>query len=207
VIADMGDEFGPWQPLSPQQVSVLFRSAAFSWWIAGGWTIDLFLGRQTRSHDDIDVLVLRRDQLAVRDIFAGWDVQAALPSTPEWPFQEWRVGETLQPHVHDIWCCPDEHAPWALQLMIDDTDGDRWLCRREPRIAHPITNIGRLTSEGIPYLSPEIQLLYKAKGMRPKDQEDFRQALPHLDHDSRDWLKQALLLVHPDHPWLDQILP
>jgi hypothetical protein len=32
------------------------------WWIAGGWAVDLFLGEQTRVHDDVDVAVLRRDE-------------------------------------------------------------------------------------------------------------------------------------------------
>jgi hypothetical protein len=33
------------------------------WWIGGGWAIDLFVGSSPREHDDVDVVVLRRDQL------------------------------------------------------------------------------------------------------------------------------------------------
>jgi hypothetical protein len=66
----------------------------------------------------------------------------------------------------------------------------------------PIMSIGHRTSEGIPYIAPEIQLLYKAKGRRPKDEADFMAVHPHLDQQSRAWLTQALTIVHPGHPWL-----
>src|SRR5581483_22863 len=101
-----------------------------------------------------------------------------------------------------VWCRPDKTAPWAIQLMIADTEDDRWLCRRDARIHRPITTIGHQTSDGIPYLAPEIQLLYKAKAPRPKDEEDFTKALPLLNQSSRNWLAQALVLIHPGHPWL-----
>jgi hypothetical protein len=55
----------------------------------------------------------------------------------------------------------------------------------------------------IPYLAPEIQLLYKAKGRRPKDEADFMHTLPALDRERRQWLRNALTMAHPRHPWLD----
>ena len=33
-----------------------------SWCIAGGWAIDLYLDKETRTHGDIEVLVFREDQ-------------------------------------------------------------------------------------------------------------------------------------------------
>ena len=32
------------------------------WFIAGGWAIDLFLGRKTREHADVDFALSRLDQ-------------------------------------------------------------------------------------------------------------------------------------------------
>ncbi len=165
------------------------------------------LGQQTREHDDIDIQVLRRDQQAIRAMFGAWDIQEADSGTypEEWPFREWESGILLNAEVHDVWCRPKPTDPWALQLMIADTDGDDWLCRRDARIFRPITTIGLKTVAGIPYLAPEIQLLYKAKTPRPKDEADFARTLPYLDRERRQWLVQALTMVHPNHPWLLKI--
>ncbi len=73
------------------------------------------------------------------------------------------------------------------------------------KILLPLATIGRRTDDGIPYLAPEIQLLYKAKQPRPKDEADLARTLPYLDPESHQWLTQALALVHPGHPWLTRL--
>jgi hypothetical protein len=206
-MTDEVHSLGEWRPLSPHEIAALFAPLPAYWWIAGGWAIDLFLGRQTRGHEDIDVQVLRRDQQAVRALLGTWDLQAALPPPRNevWPFRAWHQGEVLDLTSHDIWCRSTPTEPWALQLMIADTREDRWLFRRAHTIARPLTTIGGTTPEGIPYLAPEIQLLYKARGMRPKDEADFAATLPVLSQPRRQWLKHALMMVDPQHPWLDRL--
>ncbi len=206
-MADEAHQFGIWQPWQPQEVANFFATLDVPWWIAGGWAIDLFLGTQTRKHDDIDIQVLRRDQRAIRTLFAEWDLQEAHPTIPlsAWPFRTWEPDQPLRAGVDDVWCRPNKTAPWAMQFMIADTNDHQWLCRRDPGITRPITSIGHRTREGIPYIAPEIQLLYKAKGRRPKDEADFMTVLPHLDQQSRTWLVQALTIVHPGHPWLTHL--
>lgn len=56
--------------------------------------------------------------------------------------------------------------------------------------------------DGISYLQPEIQLLYKAKGLRAKDAVDFENTLPHLNERRRAWLCAGLERTLPGHPWL-----
>jgi hypothetical protein len=43
-------------------------------WFFGGWAVDLWVGRHTRPHDDIDILVWRRDEDRVHAALgtAGW---------------------------------------------------------------------------------------------------------------------------------------
>lgn len=199
--------FGVWQSWQPHDVAQLFSALAIPWWIAGGWAIDLFLGEQTREHEDIDVLFLRRDQHEVRTLLQGWDVQAAHPEmlSGSWPFQEWEQGMLLSPEVHDIWCRPKQTDPWTIQLMVIDTWDDQWIFRRNAQIRGTLSTMGRVTNDGIPYLAPEIQLLYKARSPRPKDETDFTRVLPFMDQQSRQWLVQALTIVHPSHPWLPQL--
>ena len=207
-MADAEHPLGRWQPWHPHEVAAFFAALPVPWWIAGGWAIDLFLGRQTREHEDIDVLILRRDHQAVRPLFRTWDVQAALPPPRDevWPFRPWHLDEGLDETIHDIWCRPDATQPWTIQLMIADTREEQWLFRRMPTISRSIATVGDTSSGGIPYLVPVIQLLYKAKGHRPKDEADFRQALPVLSWERRTWLRDALLQVHPQHPWLDHLM-
>jgi len=74
-----------------RDLAPLLAGMAFPWWVAGGWAIDLFVGHQTRLHDDLDVLVLRRDQLAVHQALRGWDLHAA---DPPGTLRPWAPGET-----------------------------------------------------------------------------------------------------------------
>lgn len=43
-------------------------------WFFGGWAVDLWVGRLTRPHEDIDILVWRRDESRVDEALtnAGW---------------------------------------------------------------------------------------------------------------------------------------
>lgn len=170
--------------------------------MAGGWAIDLFVGRQTREHRDLDIQVLRRDQAAVRAALHRWDIYAV---DPPGALRPWRSGEVLPGHVHDIWCRRAPDAPWALQLMLLDTERGRWVCRRDRRVGGPVCRFGRRDGAGVPYVAPEVQLLFKAREPRPQDEEDFAVALLRLDAAARRWLGAALGIVSPDHPWLPRL--
>lgn len=37
------------------------------WCIAGGWAIDLYLGKEIRTHGDIEILVFREDQKILKN--------------------------------------------------------------------------------------------------------------------------------------------
>jgi hypothetical protein len=65
----------------------------------------------------------------------------------------------------------------------------------------PLTRIGAQNGE-LPYLRPEIVLLYKAKNLGDHDRADFEQTRERLDAGSRQWLRLALERVHPGHEWL-----
>jgi hypothetical protein len=65
--------------LTPQTAALAsaadaLESAGVEHWFFGGWGVDLWVGRVTRPHEDIDVLVLRREQPEVDAALtaAGW---------------------------------------------------------------------------------------------------------------------------------------
>ncbi|MFC5187966.1 nucleotidyltransferase domain-containing protein [Actinomadura harenae] len=195
---------GPWDPLSPEKAAALLAEAEFPWWIAGGYAIELAVDVPYREHSDLDVLVLRRDQALVRRHFEAWDLFSADPPGAG-SLRVWPVGEDLPNRVHDVWCRPSPDQPWSVQLMFDEADGGEWVSRRDARVRRPLAQLGRATSTGIPYLSPEVQLFYKAKDVRAKDELDFERTLLLLDADQRGWLVDALEMTMPGHAWLTRL--
>lgn len=192
-----------WKPLSPNEVCRLFSGLTVPWWIAGGWAIDLFVGRQTRSHGDIDVLIRRQDQLEVQQYLSDWD----LYKTQQPGLKPWPKGEFLKLGVNDIWCRRTPESPWSLQLMLLETKGNSWVFRRDPVITGPLDSLGKRTDSGIPYLSSEIQLLYKAKaGTLDRNKADFEVAVPIMSQEARSWLLGCLKRLFPDgHEWLTRL--
>lgn len=196
--------WGPWEPASPSEVAEIFSGCLARWWIAGGYAIELAARRPVREHGDIDVMLLRRDQFAVQRVLPGWQWHMA---DPPGNLRPWQPAEQLPVGVHDIWCRPGPGQPWRIQVMLDESSGGDWVSRRDERIRRPITSLGSVTADGIPYLAPEIQLFYKAKAPRPKDETDFAAALPMLTGPQRRWLSDALTLVSgPGHPWRARLL-
>ena len=194
-------DLGPWDPMTPAEVSEALSGFHSPWWIAGGWAIDLHLGRKTREHADIDVLILREDQLALQHELAEWDLHAA---DPPGSLRRWRPGEVLPTEVHDIWCRRTSRSPWCMQIMIDDARSGVWTYRRDARIHRPMAELdGPASDADRRVLAPEVQLLQKSTYPRPKDEADLLAVRPHLSVAQRKWLESALSMVSPEHPWLD----
>jgi len=190
------------------------------WFVAGGWAIDCFLGRITRVHHDVDILVFRRDQSLLHSTLAEFPLRRVIPH-PEGlmnrgTMAQWSVGEQLELPLHQInvYRTADEHLAradtavtdperrWWFQIMLGETDEDDWVYRRNPAIRRPLRQIGSHPPDGLPHLAPEIVLLFKSKQMLGHDRADFDSALPAMDSESRQWLRRALLRTAPDHEWL-----
>ena len=194
------DGSGSWCPALPKDVAELFGSVSFPWWVAGGFAIELAVGMHVREHGDLDVVVLRCDQLALRRALTGWDLHMADPPGSG-RFRPWPPGDRVPQLVHDVWCRTAPTAAWSVQVMLDEADAGDWVSRRDSRVRRPLRDLGAVSEDGIPYLSPAVQLFYKAKNTRPKDEIDFDAALPLLELGERRWLSRALELTTPGHHW------
>ncbi len=77
-----------------------------------------------------------------------------------------------------------------------------WVYRRDSRIRGPLRKFGSVL-QGLPCLRPEIQLLYKSKEPRPKDELDFEMCLPLLGPEPKEDLARWLVLLYGSgaHPW------
>jgi uncharacterized protein (DUF952 family) len=177
------------------------------WWVAGGWALDLVLGYKTRPHADLEISVLACDQRTLFKHLHGWDLRLAAPGAqlPRWD------GSAIQPPFHQVWArrgpggpsTPEEFAadPTMLGFLLEQGSADRWVFRRHPAITRPLHQLGRATADGVPFVAPEVALLFKAKLPRFKDQRDFDRVLPHLDGPARAWLAWALEQAYPGNPW------
>jgi aminoglycoside-2''-adenylyltransferase len=202
-MADADASRGAWQPASVAEVAAIFSALETPWWIAGGCAIELAVGHDLRDHGDIDVVILRKDHLGVRQLLRDWQCWAA---DPPGALRPWLPGETLSLGVHDIWCRPGEGDPWRIQVMLDESVGEDWVSRRDSRIRRRISSLGLVNEEQVPYLAPEIQLFYKAKEPRPKDELDFEAVLPLLGIEQREWLRASIQTCYSEeHPWRERL--
>jgi len=194
-----------WSPLSVAEVARALRSIPIPWWIAGGTALDLYLGRTTRHHEDIDVLILRRDQLLAQRHLPDWQLfRTQAPDPPH--LAPWMPGVFLEPPINSVWVRSEDDGPWRFEIMLIETEGEEWVYRRLRSIRGPIADLGLETEDGIPYLRPEIQLLYKSGTGRQKDADDLASVLPHLGQQRASWLLECLQSQYPQgHDWLAKV--
>ncbi len=186
-------------PTDPAAVAALMAGFPVPWAIAGGWAIDLFLGRETRPHADVDVALFRADQAAPRAHLPGWSFRKVSGGA----FAEWEDGEWLSAPLHEIHARSPSGE--TLEFLLNERDGGDWVFRRDARVRCRADRVIVMSEMGIPHLCPAVVLLYKAKAPRPADEQDFEAVRAALSAAQREWLRAALATVHPDHPWMGRL--
>jgi hypothetical protein len=174
------------------------------WYVAAGWSIDLFLGGRRREHEDLEIAVpaARFGEFVVPLARAGIDLYPIVDGRAV-PLAE--IDAETFAESHQTWGLERAAGAWRLDVFREPSDGAGWLARRDESIRLPYEELIARTASGIPYARPEVVVLFKAKHARDKDNADFAAVLPHLDAAQRRWLQEALELVHPGHPWLDEL--
>jgi hypothetical protein len=189
-------------PPPVRAVAAALRQLRTSWAIAGGWAIDLALGRVTRPH--ADVAAFRDAQGALRAALPAWEFRAAVGGA----LVPWPPDARLAPPSREVHArLPAGDPAPALEFLLNERDGADWVYRRDPAVRLPATRAIRAAPGGVPVLAPEIVLLYKSKAPRPRDEHDFRAAQPLLDSAARAWLRDALRRAEPGHAWADALTP
>ena len=176
-----------------EEIIGLFAGAPFRWWVAGGVALELHVGASWREHEDADVGVLRDDAAAIRSWLSEWEMAVAAGGrlTP------WDGGPLEESRSHNnVWIRRD--SSFVLDLTIGSGNDESWIYRRDPSIRRPWHEAVLRTARGIPYLAPDLQLLFKSKNRRPKDDEDARVVIPSLDERARRFLTMTL---PADHLW------
>jgi hypothetical protein len=183
------------------------------WALCGGWAVDAWLDRQTRNHVDVDIAVFCGAERAIFNHLAGWPLIAHDAQVADDTSEPWDGRRLVLPaHIHGR--SPDmprglpdrlEEPGWAgfsLDIQLNERSGRHWVFSREPRVAMSLRRGVRASAWGVPTAVPEVLLFYKSKDMRAHDELDFLALLPHLTEEQYNWLREAISLVHPGHPWL-----
>jgi len=172
-----------------------------AWCIAGGWSIDFFLGYQTREHEAVEILVYRRDQMELQAHLKDWPLRKVIShGDGTATVIPWERGEWLSLPIHQVRSFGTNNMP-GFDFMLNEAIDESWAYRRNLTITRPRKQAERYTETGIPYLAPEVALLYKAHHRREKDQRDFEQVYIKLESEPRSWLITALKTCYPGHPW------
>jgi hypothetical protein len=185
----------------------VMRGFEHPWFVSGGWAIDLFAGRITRHHEDVEVGAFFPHQAALRRHLQDWDLFRISDGT----WEPWDEADEIALPEFQVQARSDHPRLPVFDVFLNPLDRDNWVSRRHPDLRVPGTAIVRRTPVrgpapgGVPYLAPEIQLLYKAKYHRPKDDADFDVVVDHLAGKARTWLRQTLEVHHPNDPWIARL--
>lgn len=194
-----GPPLDAWAAWTPEQTAARLAGVAAPWCVVGGWALDVWLGRESRAHEDLEIAVPKRFLPQVRAKLAGLDLYS--------------VGDgdvlTLAPGVeppedkYQIWVA--EGDTWRLDVMAEPGDAETWVFRRDEAVTAPRSQMMGMSAAGVPYLKPQGALLYKAAKLRPKDEADFTLFAPLLDDAAKAWLRDLIARLYPGHPWLARL--
>jgi hypothetical protein len=182
----------------------LLAGLTVPWFLCGGWAADLWLGRQTRPHFDVDIAVGHDDQHALFEYLPGWALVAHDPNVPDDTTEQWNGRHLDRPaHIH----VPRRASPLSTSATLRHSEYEFEFLLSE-RSAEELQRLTTPSPLGLRVFAPELVLFYKAGGKpRRQDEEDFAALLPTLNEARRRWLREAIAEAHPGDPWLAQLTP
>ena len=189
-----------WSPFSSAELADRLGATRLTWYVVGGWALDLWHGQQTRPHADLEFAVLPGDIAWFRTALTGlaWFMahagQVRFLGAAEPPAQ-----------VSQLWGLDPVTRRWRVDMMLERGTPSEWVYKRDPAIRAPRAAVIRRDAAGIPYLAPATVLLFKARHRRDKDEIDFAAALPRLQPSDRRQLRDWLTLAEPGHDWLGRL--
>jgi hypothetical protein len=188
---------------TPDQAAQALAGMSAPWAVAGGWALDLWLGRQTREHEDLEIAVPSAFFPEIQARLEGLGL--ALFVIDDGQVIAMAPGEAPGPRTHQTWVMEPALNGWRMDVFREPGDAETWIYRRTGELSAPRAWASGRTPEGIPYLAPQIVLLFKAKAARDKDKADFSIVAPLLSSEARGWLAASLQVIQPGHAWIDQL--
>jgi hypothetical protein len=142
-------------------VARVMRGYRHPWFVSGGWAIDLFVGRVTREHTDIEVGAFFPHQDALRRHLRDWELARIRDDA----WEPWADGDTIELPEFQIQARSSRRSPHVFDLFLNPLDGGEGLSRRHRDLRRAAKDIAARTvgcggvPHDVPYLVPEVQLL------------------------------------------------
>lgn len=187
-----------WDAWAPRDIAQRLSEVSAPWCVTAGWALELFTSAAARPHGDLEIAVPAAgfDEIAAALAGFDWDV---VGDGLVWPYPQ-RLGDHFQ-----TWLREPETGHYRVDVFREPHIGDQWVCRRDTSITLSHRDLILRTTDGIPFVIPEVALLFKAKHLRDKDEADFQNVLPAMDLARRSRLGGWLARVHPGHRWIDAL--
>lgn len=203
----------------------LLEGQDFEYAICGGLAIDLFLGYESRKHGDIDILAYWKDRNTIIQYMneKGYYVYEMLGGGMVHHITD--INYQLY-EKRNIFCSTDDCELFHLtstedkdiyymeflhirqtrlnyiEFLFNHKEEEYFLYARNKEIKRELEK-AILQVNGIPYLAPELLLLYKSTDTeRDGYQQDYELTYAKMNQEQREWLKNSLKHMYPEgHKW------
>lgn len=208
-----------------RQANDLLQNHGFEYAVCGGWAIDLFIGKETRKHGDIDIFAYWQERDAIIEYmqFLGFQVYEMMGGGKAHHITD--VHDQLK-WKRNIFCFTQDCEMVCLsatnesgiyfvdfkhigqtklnfiEFLFNDKDDTNLLYARNHDVKLALSD-AFLIRDGMPYLAPEMCLLYKSTDTeREGYQSDFDNAMSSMNQRQKRWLQDALEILYPEgHKW------
>lgn len=184
---------GRWRETSPQELRDWLEGIQVPWAFAGGWALDLWAGRQSRQHSDIEITCLRHNLSVLIEALPTFEAAVARNKQ----LSPWHTDICAEP-AFSLWLRRHGEILWDFEIVSEILIGDIWRYRRHEEITLPKERLFQTLPNGWAVIAPEIQLLYKCKNPRDKDVADLQLFWPLLGPLRQTWLRNAVSKAHPE---------
>ena len=149
-------------PEMPAEAAVdllrLFEGAGIEVWLDGGWAVDAVLGEQTRSHNDLDIIVQVSDLPQLRQVMTARGFELKEGGTESNFVLADSNGLEVDVHAFVF----DETGNGVYRM----SNGEDWVFP-----APGFAGRGQILGFNVRCLSPEVQVLCHAYGYVPKEKD------------------------------------
>ncbi|MFZ5967076.1 MAG: nucleotidyltransferase domain-containing protein [Bacillota bacterium] len=197
-----------------------------NWYLCGGFAIDVYLGKSTRNHKDLDITIRFEDMIGCIEYLKarGWEIDAPIGGKRVVPVEYALAHNEL--YFDNIWCYKKDasfikvertdgvfkYVEFSrrkqieldfLEVLFNRIDKGTFYYKRDPMIKRD-TDKAFIKKDGISILAPELVLLYKSKNYQDDDnQHDFHIVIDKMEKERYDWFMNAMRTAYPEgHLWI-----